>query len=57
MNLKIFITSAFYSTLESTVPNFLGEESNFPRKIGTGMPHILGFLERGYRKVGVPIFL
>ena len=31
--------------------------SNFPRKIGTGMLYILGFLERGYQKVGVPIFL
>ena len=30
--------------------------SNFLGKIGTGMPHILGFLERGSRNVGVPIF-
>ena len=31
--------------------------SNFPRKIGKGMPHILGFLERGCRKVGADIFV
>ena len=28
-----------------------------PRKIGMGVPNILGFVERGCRKMGVPIFL
>ena len=27
-----------------------------PRKIGIGVPNILGFVERGCREIGVPIF-
>ena len=31
--------------------------SRNPRNIGMGVPYILGFVERGCRKMGVPIFL
>ena len=30
--------------------------SRNPREIGMGVPNILGFVTRGYRKMGVPIF-
>ena len=30
--------------------------SRNPRKIGMGVPNILGFVERECRKMGVPIF-
>ena len=32
-------------------------ESRNPRKIGMGVPHILGLLGRGCQNLGVPIFL
>ena len=41
------------------MPSFRGEvkgRAKFPRKIGIGMLYILGFLEQGCQKVGVPFF-
>ena len=34
----------------------LSPSSPKPRKIGMGVPYILGLLERGCQKLGVPIF-